>query len=130
MQNNSSTNLLVQKIEALQQRLTELENSERKFRATLYGIGDGMIATDASGCVQQMNPVAETLTGWKETDARGRFIDEVFRIINEHTRQSVESPVTRALREGTNHCRTGQPHPSDCKRRHRTADRRQRGSHS
>ena len=46
-------------------------------------------------------PVAATLTGWTGEAARGRPLDEVFHIINETTRQAVESPVTKVLREDT-----------------------------
>jgi len=78
------------------ERTTELE----QFRVTLYSIGDAVITTDYSGRVRQMNPVAETLTGWTESDAAGKPIIEVFRIINEETRLEVENPVTRVLKEG------------------------------
>jgi PAS domain S-box-containing protein len=44
--------------------------------------------------------VAESLTGWPHDEARGRPLEEVFRIVNEQTRQPVESPATKALREG------------------------------
>ena len=44
--------------------------------------------------------MAETLTGWRQEEARGKHLDEVFRIINEETRQAVESPVEQVLREG------------------------------
>ena len=47
-----------------------------------------------------MNEVAESLTGWPLTAARARPLDQVFRIINEETRQPVASPAARALREG------------------------------
>src|SRR5436305_10480324 len=46
-----------------------------------------------------MNRVAENLTGW-EDGAAGRPLGEVFRIVNEQTRQPVESPVTKVIREG------------------------------
>lgn len=48
-----------------------------------------------------MNHVAEILTGWKEDEARGKPVEEVFRIINEDTRGKVENPVERVLREKT-----------------------------
>ena len=50
----------------------ERERSEalETFR-TSYSIGDAVITTDASGRVNLMNPVAETLTGWREADAAG-----------------------------------------------------------
>ena len=73
---------------------------EERNRATLYSIGDAVIATDAQSRINRMNPVAESLTGWTEAEADGKPLDEVFRIVNEETRAVVESPVTRVLREG------------------------------
>ena len=67
---------------------------------TLYSIGDAVIATDNQSNVTFMNPVAETLTGWPSSDAVGQPLGNVFNIINEATRKVVESPVSKALREG------------------------------
>ena len=47
-----------------------------------------------------MNAVAESLTGWPQHDALGQPLDAAFRIIHERTRERVESPVMRVLREG------------------------------
>ena len=78
----------------------ELRESEERARATLYGIGDAVIATDEGGRVKQMNRVAEKLTGWTESHASGRPLEDVFRIVNEQTHAAAESPVARVLREG------------------------------
>jgi PAS domain S-box-containing protein len=67
---------------------------------TLYSIGDAVIATDAGSRVTFMNPVAETLTGWSREAAAGQPLDTVFQIVNQETRETVESPVAKALREG------------------------------
>lgn len=75
------------------------EQAER-LRTTLASIGDAVIATDAEGQITMMNAVAESLTGWKIEQAAGLPLKKVFNIVNETTRQLVESPVTRALREG------------------------------
>ncbi|MCX7797098.1 MAG: PAS domain S-box protein [Melioribacter sp.] len=77
-----------------------LKLRESQLRTTLYSIGDGVIAVDTEGCVMIMNPVAERLTGWKEKEAKGRQLEEIFNIINEETRNKVENPVRRVLREG------------------------------
>ena len=77
-----------------------LREGEERYRATLYSIGDAVIATDQGSRVKQMNPVAEKLTGWTESQASGKPLDEVFRIVNEETHAVVESPVARVLREG------------------------------
>ena len=44
-----------------------------------------------------MNPVAAALTGWSPGEASGRPLPEVFRIVNEETRQPPENPVMNAL---------------------------------
>jgi PAS domain S-box-containing protein len=71
------------------------------LRVTLHSIGDAVITTDTRGRVTALNAVAETLTGWTHAEAVGQPLDAVFRIVNEDTRQPVESPATKALREGT-----------------------------
>ncbi len=81
-------------------RTEALRQSEERHRITLMSVGDGVIATGREGRVEIVNPVAETLTGWTIDDARGKPLDEIFRIVNEDTRQPVESPVARVLREG------------------------------
>jgi PAS domain S-box-containing protein len=79
-------------------RAEELFQSEQHLRTTLASIADGVISCDANGEVELMNPVAQELTGWLESQARGRPIGEVFHIINETTRQPVENPVTKVQR--------------------------------
>jgi PAS domain S-box-containing protein len=77
-----------------------LRESEQSLATTLDSIGDAVIATDMEGRVVRMNPVAEQLTGWPLEEAQGRPLTEAFRILDEDTRSSVESPVVRVLREG------------------------------
>jgi PAS domain S-box-containing protein len=77
-----------------------LRKQSEWLRITLSSIGDAVISTDAEGRVTFMNRVAETLTGWPESEAIGRLLPEVFHIVDEATRQSGESPALRALREG------------------------------
>lgn len=67
---------------------------------TLRGIGDAVIATDASGNIKLLNAVAESLTGWTKEQAIGRPLDEIFVISNEETGAPAENPATRALLEG------------------------------
>ena len=69
---------------------------------TLSSIGDAVITTDGEGRVTFLNPVAESLTGWTLQEAVGQPLDSVFRIINEESRQPVESPDRPSL--------AGRPH--------------------
>src|SRR5436190_145662 len=77
--------------------LTERE----RFRVALSSIGDAVVATDTAGRLTFLNPVAEELTRWDAAAARGRPLDEVLRIVHEHTRAPAENPALWALREGT-----------------------------
>jgi PAS domain S-box-containing protein len=70
-------------------------------RVTLASIGDAVITTDTEGRVTYLNDVALSLTGWTREQAMGLPLEQVFRVINEDTRETVESPATRALRQGT-----------------------------
>lgn len=77
-----------------------LRASEKRWATTLQSIGDAVISTDASGRIEFMNEVAQRLTGWPWTEARGRELDEVFDIVHETTRIKPESPVAKVIRLG------------------------------
>jgi len=77
-----------------------LKESQQWLTTTLKSIGDAVIATDINGCVIFMNPIAESLTGWKQKEASGKHLKKIFNIINEKTGKQVDDPVTRVLREG------------------------------
>ncbi|MEJ2638296.1 MAG: PAS domain S-box protein [Desulfosarcinaceae bacterium] len=77
-----------------------LRSSMQRHSVTLKSIGDAVIATDSQSTVELLNPVAEALTGWTSGEARGRPLEQVFRIINEQTREKIENPVAKVLHEG------------------------------
>ena len=86
-------------------RLRKAENEVREreawLRTVMSSIGDAVITTDLEGRVTLINPVAQEMLGWTEAEAEGRPLTEVFRIINDQTRQPSESPVLRVLQEGS-----------------------------
>ncbi|MDA8405080.1 MAG: PAS domain S-box protein, partial [Desulfobacteraceae bacterium] len=86
--------------QALYHSERDRRKAEAEFKTTLYSIGDAVISTDINGKIRQMNPVAERLTGWTETEAKGKPVDEVFRIISESTGETVDSPVQKVLEKG------------------------------
>ncbi len=85
---------------AVQHAQTDLLASEQRLGTILYSTGDALLATDAKQRITLMNRVAEQLTGWREHEARGHLIDEIFVIENALTRLSAEVPVARVLAEG------------------------------
>lgn len=83
------------------QRQTEeaiLESRER-LMVTLESMGEAVITTDVNGVVQYLNPVAQHLTGWSNTDAPGRPLAEVFRITEDSTGGHASDPVTACLEQ-------------------------------
>ena len=81
----------------VESRLRKIENW---FSAALTSIGDGVIATDLAGEVTFLNPVAENLTGWTLGETPGKNLREIFHVLCPNAGPALESPITRALREG------------------------------
>ncbi len=77
-----------------------LRQQRRWYEATILGIGDAVIATNAGGHVTLMNAVAEQLTGWSQAEAAGRDSAQVFHIVDEATGEIATSPIARVLHEG------------------------------
>lgn len=82
-----------------QKMKTKFTESGPWFATILKNIRDGVIGIDAEGCIRCMNSVAEVMTGWKQAEASGKDLTEVFRIVGE-TEAPVDSPLTKVLREG------------------------------
>ncbi len=80
---------------------------KERAQVTLQSIGDAVISTDAEGRIEYINPVAESLTAWTLQEARGQPIGAVLRLVNEITREPVESSLDGALGRG------GSPAPAD-----------------
>ena len=102
---------------ALAQANVVLEAEKELFRVTLVSIGDAVITTDASAHVTYFNSVAERLTGWDDESARGRLLSEVFRLVDEETREPIEDPVARCLQD-SERMSPGQPGLLICRDQH------------
>jgi PAS domain S-box-containing protein len=79
---------------------SELFKLNERLNITLRSIGDAVITTDSMANVMLINDVAQRLTGWTQAEAEGQPLTNVFNIVNEHTRQPVENPAERVIREG------------------------------
>jgi len=78
----------------------KLKESEQWLATTLKSIGDAVIATNVNKLITFMNPVAEALTGWKQEEAIGKPLKDVFKVINEKTGKQADDPVAKVLSEG------------------------------
>lgn len=91
----NSINHLLGRIESGQK---ELNDNRKKLEATLTSVGDGVFAVDVNLNIVFMNPVAQRLTGWSFEEVSGTPVENVFRIINEYTRETVPSPIVEVFR--------------------------------
>src|SRR5215471_13533060 len=78
-----------------------LAEREQSLDTLLDSIGEGVIACDVEGRVTRMNPVAERLTGWRESEGSGRPVPEVLSLVSEDTRMPAPSAVLATLRDGS-----------------------------
>jgi PAS domain S-box-containing protein len=83
-----------------QQAADMMAEQRERLRVTLASIGDAVIITDTEGRISYLNAVAEYVTGWRQDEVVGEPLDTVFRIVNEQTREAVENPARKALRDG------------------------------
>ena len=87
----------ITRIKVAEARLAE---EKERFRVTLDSIGEGVIAADAGGCVQYMNPIAEMLTGWSLGEALGVPLARVFVTKHEATGETAADVMVACLASG------------------------------
>jgi PAS domain S-box-containing protein len=79
-------------------RTEEALASEReRLAVTLRAMAEGVITTDIEGRVLFLNEAACELTGWGESAAIGRMLNEVCVLRHEKTRLPVEAPAEAAI---------------------------------
>jgi PAS domain S-box-containing protein len=77
----------------------QLFAEKERAQVTLESIGDAVITTDVDGLIEYLNPLAETLTGWRTGEAHGQSLQVVCRTLDETTRKPLPNPVEVVLRE-------------------------------
>jgi len=70
------------------------------LRSYVRRIDEAVIVTDGRGAITAMNGMAESMTGWTETDALGLPVGAVFRLVDVQTHRPVVNPVIKALYKG------------------------------
>ncbi|HZU37105.1 MAG TPA: PAS domain S-box protein, partial [Gemmataceae bacterium] len=83
-----------------QRAQAEERRQREQLHVTLSSIGDGVIVTDRDGLITFINPVAVQLSGWQLDEATGQPLESVFRVFHEETRQPLENPIRKVLRDG------------------------------
>ena len=66
-------------------------------QVTLDSIGDGVISIDVAGNITYLNPIAASMTGWSRSEAYGRPLQEVLRLIDGGSRDPAVNPLAMAI---------------------------------
>lgn len=82
------------------QKERQVKASAQWFATTLKSIGDAVIATDNNNSLVFINTLAEALTGWKQEDALGLDLTDVFNIVTTRLSNTTAIPVINATHEG------------------------------
>lgn len=72
----------------------KLKEREQWLATILRSINDAVIVTDDKSLVTFMNPVAEMLTGWKQKNALGKNLADVFKIVSAENHTTAQ-PASR-----------------------------------
>ncbi len=95
-------NVVVMQLDVTKEREVELalRQNEENLRLTLHSIADAVIATDVTGRITRMNPVAEALTGWPAATAKGKPLCDVFQTSSAGTGKKLPCPADHVLATG------------------------------
>ncbi len=77
-----------------------LEAEQERLIVTLRSIADGVISTDLKGHVTLMNIAAEKMTGWLLSEALGRPISEVYKLIELESGECLDDSLAEVLEHG------------------------------
>ena len=80
---------------------SQLRTERQWFEIALQSAGDAMIATDKKGLVTLMNSVAEKLTGWKQKQALGKKLGDIFNVEDIQTGKRRADITAKVLRQRT-----------------------------
>lgn len=80
-------------LDAERQKTEEAHSNREWLLTTLRSLGEAVIATDSGGHIEFLNAAGEELTGWKQSEARGRAVTDVLKTFDERTGSPIKDPA-------------------------------------
>ena len=77
----------------------KIKMREKWLSTSMQAIGEAVIAVDKAGNITFMNPIAEEVTGYEQSAVIGKKLVDVMPLINENTKELVQTPIIRVLKE-------------------------------
>lgn len=91
---------LLLQLSQYKKKIKELNEQISELYIAFHSIGDGIIIVDRDCKIILFNVIAEQLTGWTIQNACGRFLDEVFHLVNNETNKPCANPAIRVMETG------------------------------
>ena len=83
-----------------QQFKVRTQQERRKWLTAINSMGSAVIITDVHGKIEVINSMAETLTGWYQSEALAIKVEEVLKIIDSHTGEKIDYLVQQVMVTG------------------------------
>ena len=77
-----------------------LYEEKQRLAAIINSMGCAVIVTDANGCIQMMNPIAELITGWKQSEVFGKDLVEVVNLVDKDVGKTIENLAKYVIEAG------------------------------
>lgn len=76
------------------------EQRGRWLNTVVQSMGDAVMTLDRQGRVTMLNPAAERITGWLQSDAIGKPVEEIVVLLDAESRRPAMNPAVHALEMG------------------------------
>lgn len=77
-----------------------LHEEKQRLAAIINSMGCAVIVTYTNGCIQMMNPIAELITGWKQSEAFGKDLVEVVNLVDKDIKETNENLAIHVIEAG------------------------------
>ncbi|MEH2338642.1 GGDEF domain-containing response regulator [Nostoc sp.] len=77
-----------------------LYEEKQRLAAIINSMGCAVIVTYANGCIQMMNPIAELITGWKQSEALGKDLVEVVNLVDKDVGETIKNLARYVIEAG------------------------------
>ncbi|NWF60544.1 MAG: diguanylate cyclase [Fischerella sp.] len=78
----------------------QLQTEKQRLLSIINSMGCAVLVTDVNVRIEMMNPLAEMLTGWQQTEALGKYLVEVLNLVDQDTGERIANLATQAMQAG------------------------------
>jgi diguanylate cyclase (GGDEF)-like protein/PAS domain S-box-containing protein len=78
-----------------------LQEENQRMEAIFNNMGCAVVVTDLNGCIERMNPIAETLTGWLQQEACGKDFVEILKLVDKDTGENIQNLAVQVIQTAT-----------------------------